>query len=226
MGEGGVEGGRRAGRGGRRAAGRVSLPMHPIAKASLISASCAVAGDAACQRLTRRRGPHDWRRSMRFAAVGATMHGPFFYTGFRWLDRTWPGKTGAKREGGGKGGGRGRRAAPPPDTPPSFLPASAVVAKTLAGQAALFPTYTLAAMVALAALDGADKKEVTARVRAGYGRALAAGTLYWPAVNAVNFALVPPSGHARLLAVNGAAAAWNAYLSLVTDDAARVSAPR
>ena len=111
MGGGGLEGGRRAGRGGRRAAGRVSLPMHPIAKASLISASCAVAGDAACQRLTRRRGPHDWRRSMRFAAVGATMHGPFFYTGFRWLDRTWPGKTGAKREGGGKGGGRGRRAA-------------------------------------------------------------------------------------------------------------------
>lgn len=28
----------------------------------------------------------DWRQTARFGAVGLTLHGPFFYNGFRWLD--------------------------------------------------------------------------------------------------------------------------------------------
>lgn len=203
-------------------------PMHPIAKASLISASCAVAGDAACQRLQRRgvRGArHDWRRSMRFAGVGFFMHGPFFFSGFRWLDRTWPGRSGERGRNGAQRGAGARWRRPQPEPLPR-TPAGAVAAKTLVGQATLFPTYTAAAMAALAALDGASKDDVVSRVRHGLLRALAAGSCYWPAVNAVNFALVPPTGHARLIAVNAAAAAWNAYLSLVTDDAAKAVSTR
>ena len=152
------------------------------------------AGDAACQALQRRRAPrpHDWRRTARFAAVGAALHGPFFYTGFRWLDATLPGRTAAR-----------------------------VALKTAVGQCTLFPTYTAAAMAALAALDGATAAEIKDRLAAGYGKALVAGTVFWPCANVLNFSLLPPTGFSRLLFVNGAALVWNAYLSLVVDDARR-----
>lgn len=175
------------------------MNARALAGASAISAASLAAGDAACQALQRRRAgaaappaPHDWARTARFAATGALLHGPFFYAGFRWLDASIPGRT-----------------------------AGRVALKAVVGQCTLFPTYTAAAMALLAVLDGASRGEVGARLGAGYGRALVSGTLYWPVVNAVNFALLPPSGYSRLLAVNAAALAWNGYLSLVTDDAAR-----
>lgn len=167
--------------------------------ASAISATCMAAGDALCQSLQRRRvaprPPHDWARTARFAATGALLHGPFFFAGFKWLDARF----GTARD------------------------VRVVLTKACVGQCTLFPSYTALAMTLLAVLDGArTKQEVGDRLAAGYGRALAAGSLFWPAFNVAQFwALNNAPGYTRLLAVNAGATAWNAYLSAVVDDSAK-----
>lgn len=160
--------------------------------ASAISAVCMAAGDGLCQGVQRRRTPtarHDWRRTARFAATGALLHGPFFYAGFRWLDTRF----GAARD------------------------LRVIVTKAAVGQCTLFPTYTALAMSLLAVLDGANRKEVGQRLGAGYGRALAAGSVFWPVFNVAQFWVIHPTGYSRLLAVNAGATVWNAYLSAVCD---------
>lgn len=131
----------------------------------------------------------DARRTARFAAVGLALHGPWFFAGFRTLDARWPGNA-----------------------------LSAVVTKTAVGQVTLFPAYLVTALFALAALEGVPPADAAARSRAAFPRAFAAGCVFWPAANLVNFALVPP-GMARVAYVNAAAILWNAYLSLVAAEA-------
>ncbi len=157
------------------------------------------AGDALQQGLAHRarKAPAapfrlDVPRLGRFAAVGLCLHGPFFYAGFRALDARFPGRS-----------------------------LGAVLAKTAAGQVTLFPAYLAAALFALASLEGLPKDAAASRVGAAFPRAFAAGCVFWPAANLVNFAAVPP-GLPRVAYVNAAAVAWNAYLSLVAAEAAVV----
>jgi hypothetical protein len=170
--------------------------MRPLLRASLLSCGAMAAGDAVQQaivpRLARQQPPppYDARRTARFAAVGALLHGPFFYAGFGALDRWRPGRD-----------------------------AASVLAKTAAGQATLFPTYLGAALFSLALLAGGAPGDAAAQTASAWPRAFVAGCAFWPAANLINFSVVPP-GLPRVAFVNGAAVLWNAYLSLVAADAA------
>lgn len=53
--------------------------VHNVATMSPCCASGSGLPLNACRRL-------NWRQSARFGLVGLTLHGPFFYSGFRWLD--------------------------------------------------------------------------------------------------------------------------------------------
>jgi len=72
--------------------------LHPAVRAGMTSASIMATGDVLCQKLQQRSlvGPVDWRRTGRFAVVGATVHGPFFMYGFKWLDTVIKGGQGFK----------------------------------------------------------------------------------------------------------------------------------
>jgi len=170
--------------------------MRPLVRASLLSCAAMASGDALQQGLAARKARRplvlDTPRLARFAAVGACLHGPWFFAGFRALDARFPGKS-----------------------------LVAVLSKTAAGQVTLFPAYLAAALFALAMLEGLELDAATARVRAAFPRAFTAGCVFWPCANVLNFALIPP-GMPRVAYVNSASIAWNAYLSLVAADAAAV----
>lgn len=55
------------------------------------------------------------------------------------------------------------------------------------------------------------RRQCVAKLQRSLPATLATGSAYWPAVNMLNFLLVPPSG--RVVCVNVAGLFWNAFLS-------------
>jgi hypothetical protein len=70
------------------AAARLTFGARPLLKAAATSSFLMAVGDVACQTLQQpvAKRKIDWSRTARFAVVGATLHGPFFYTGMQLLD--------------------------------------------------------------------------------------------------------------------------------------------
>lgn len=68
---------------------------HPALKAAATSCTMMAAGDVCGQLIqqqasgggSRWRPQIDFRQTLRFAAAGLCLHGPFFYAGYHWLDR-------------------------------------------------------------------------------------------------------------------------------------------
>lgn len=132
----------------------------------------------------------DLERTARFALIGATLHGPFFCVGLSWIDRCFPGAASPK----------------------------VVAQKVLLGQVSLFPVYTAAFLAYLRLLEGVPPSKLVARLqseRESLTATIARGCVFWPAVNTVNFSIMP-AGNARIFAMNVAGLAWNAYLSYAT----------
>jgi hypothetical protein len=132
----------------------------------------------------------DFRRTARFALIGATLHGPFFAAGLTYLDRLFPGAATPK----------------------------IVAQKVLTGQATLFPAYTGLFLAYLRLLEGVPPGQIAARLRSEreqLAATIARGCVFWPAVNCVNFSVVP-AGTPRIFCMNVAGLAWNAYLSYAT----------
>ena len=65
------------------------LIFKQISKAALTSGSLYLAGDLINQKLIKKQENVNWRQSLRFALVGATLHGPYFFFGFKGLDRVF-----------------------------------------------------------------------------------------------------------------------------------------
>ena len=62
--------------------------MKPLLRACTISCVAMGLGDAVCQSLGSNDGKGlNWPQMWRFAFAGATLHGPYFYYGFRLIDR-------------------------------------------------------------------------------------------------------------------------------------------
>lgn len=125
----------------------------------------------------------DANRSARFALVGLTLHGPFFYYGFRWIDAHFGPATNI----------------------------STALVKSFVGQVTLFPVYLATFLVYMAFLEGKSVAQTEDRVRSVFWPAYVTGGAFWPAANIVNFMLVPPQG--RVAYVAGAGLIWNTYLS-------------
>jgi hypothetical protein len=84
--------------------------------------------------------------------VGLTLHGPFFFTGFKWLDSTF-GKAATFRN---------------------------AITKSLVGQMTLFPTYTpMVLLYASLLVDGNSLEQGIERVKPRLPTVLLTGSAYW-----------------------------------------------
>ncbi|KAK9820187.1 hypothetical protein WJX72_007267 [[Myrmecia] bisecta] len=126
---------------------------------------------------------HDWRRTQRFALIGLTLHGPYFYQGFRVIDATF----GASRT------------------------AEMASKKTLAGQLTLFPVYCAAFFAYMGLLEGKSAERCIQKVKESYMPTYIGGSVFWPVANMINFMCIPSTG--RVAYVSGAGLLWNSFLS-------------
>lgn len=165
-----------------------TIGWRPMVRAALTSGTVMAAGDAMCQTIRHRfAGKRDIKidlaQSARFGLVGLTLHGPFFFYGFRWLDTAF-GTNATLRK---------------------------AVVKTLTGQFTLFPAYTAAFFTYMGLLEGLSLPECGEKVKKTVPATFVTGSVFWPAVNVLNFMMVPPAG--RVVYVNVAGLFWNAWLS-------------
>jgi len=162
--------------------------VPPLLKAALTSASIMSAGDAMFQAI-RCKGANeeikiDLKESSRMALIGFTLHGPFNFVCFRWVDRIF---------------GTQRR---------SFLTATK---KAALSQVTFFPLYSTLFFTYIGLLEGLSLEECKEKVIDVESQTLLTGAAFWPAVTVINFMYVPPAG--RILYQNGAGLFWNAWLS-------------
>lgn len=172
--------------------------LHPVLRAGLVSGASMTAGDAICQCIRAKAAGKDvrlnWRQSARFGLVGLTLHGPFFYSGFRWLDSRFG----------------------------TAATLQKALIKTAAGQATLFPLYTSLFFTYMGLLEGLTPAQCVAKVRQAFPPTFVTGSVFWPTANIFNFMLVPP--HLRVPYVNVAGLFWNAWLSYENSTKGRVGA--
>lgn len=166
-----------------------SIFRHPVVRASLTSGTVMACGDVLCQTIrSKAQKPRqplqtDIRQTIRFALLGISLHGPFFYRGFKWLDQTV-------------------------GSAPTFRKAALKVAL---GQFTLFPVYTTIFFGGMGLLEGLTIRQCVDKVQRSVPQAFVTGCVFWPTVNMLNFMMVPPTG--RVVYVNVVGLLWNAYLS-------------
>jgi Mpv17 / PMP22 family len=131
-------------------------------------------------------GTFDPWRTCRWTVAGLTLHGPYFFVGFRRIDNVFSSRAANT----------------------SWL---VVVKKTAAAQLVLFPPYLVALFSFMGVMEGKPVDVVASKVFARVPEAFLSGCLYWPLVNVVNFAVVPSTMRVPYVAI--AAAVWNSYLS-------------
>lgn len=129
-------------------------------------------------------------RTLRFALVGATCHGPYFNFGFGWVDRQFGAPIG-------------------PDGSVLWL---TLVKKTATTQFVLNPPYMVILFAWMGFLEG--RRSVSAicdNVRRKFPSAFWAGNLFWPIANFLNFRFLGPQHRVAYVAACGAL--WNTYIS-------------
>mmetsp|Transcript_19375 Transcript_19375/g.41805 ORF Transcript_19375/g.41805 Transcript_19375/m.41805 type:complete len:291 (+) Transcript_19375:124-996(+) len=155
--------------------------FRPTARAGLQSASVMTVADIVTQLLVEKRtlfgggtdeeiktddsqssvAEYDPVRTLRWAIVGLTLHGPYFFNAFARLDRIFGAAT-------------------------SLL---VVAKKTAFAQFVVFPPYLVALFTYVGILEGSD--DVWGKVRDRVPKAFLSGCVFWPIANCINFAAVP-----------------------------------
>ena len=125
----------------------------------------------------------DAARTLRWTVAGIVLHGPYFATGFSFLDRQFGVATSLRT----------------------------VVTKTAAAQFLLFPPYLIALFGLLGVLEGRPPAHVMDKIQHRVPDVFVHGCAFWPVANMVNFALVSPT--MRVPYVAACAGVWNSYLS-------------
>lgn len=131
--------------------------------------------------------PYDPHRSLRWAAAGILLHGPYFYLGFSKLDQFFG----------------------PATTTAATTSIRIVAQKTATAQFILFPPYLVAIFSFMGVLEGCN--DIPKKVGARVPETFLSGCIYWPISNGINFALVPATFRVPYLAAS--AGFWNSYLS-------------
>lgn len=173
------------------------LLRHPVLRAAAVSGCTMAAGDVLCQAIRARQAGRDiridWRQTARFGTVGLTLHGPFFYHGFRFLDARFGASVDLKM----------------------------ATIKACAGNFTIFPLYLGSFFLYMGLLEGLTPPQAVQKLRQAFVPTYTAGWGFWLPANLVNFVFVPPTG--RVLFANAAGLIWNAILSLENSTKGRVA---
>jgi hypothetical protein len=105
----------------------------------------------------------DMHRTMRWTLAGLTLHGPYFFVGFSYIDKLVGPAVSLK----------------------------VVTQKTALAQFCLFPPYLVALFGFMGSLE--NHPDVFDKIKTKVPEAFAGGCVYWPIANGINFAMVPPS---------------------------------
>lgn len=149
-----------------------------LVKSGLTSAGIMTVADILAQLLQRvggsaggKEGGFDPARTLRFAVVGLTCHGPFFYAGFGWVDRLFGS----------------------PLTATGSVMWKVLAKKVLTTQLILNPPYMVILFAWMGILEGRRSgSSIMNNVVAKWPAAFWMGNLFWPVANTINFRFLGP----------------------------------
>lgn len=142
------------------------------------------AGDILCQTITKNSDTLDQRQVARFALVGATIHAPYWFYGFRLMDKL----------------------------PLGPISVKTAIIRSLSTQLLLSTPYFILFYSCIGVLEGLTtydqiiehkKQPIIDTVRRGF--------VFWPIINVFNFRFMAPAH--RLHVVTVAGVFWNALVS-------------
>ena len=162
--------------------------VAPIVRSSIIAALTLGGGDVLSQQIESGHSTKkwDWERTLRFAIVGASLQGPYFYLGFRQVDKIFGPKQNIAN----------------------------AMKKTITSQLTLFPVYLGLLFPYISYLEGKSLDEMITKTQEVWWKTFYNGTIFWPVANLFNFSLVPP-GTPRVVFVGISGLFWNCYLSSI-----------
>ena len=180
--------------GGAFAKHRMAMKLfRDVARAGLQSASIMTAADLSTQLIVEKKrlksgeaidggmeaskprpvATYDPVRTLHWATVGLTLHGPYFFFSFSRVDSLFGAATALR----------------------------IVAKKTAFAQFVVFPPYLMALFWYVGVMEGSD--DVVGKVCDRAPEAFVGGCLYWPVANYVNFSFVPSSARVLYIAAIG-----------------------
>lgn len=131
---------------------------------------------------------YDPKRTLRWAMIGLTLHGPYFFYSFSKLDRIFGASTSL----------------------------SVAAKKTIFGQLVVFPPYLTALFTYMGMLEGMKRDDIASKVQDRVPKAFMSGCIFWPFANLINFSFVDIRW--RVVYLAGVGGLWNGYLSFLNQD--------
>lgn len=164
---------------------RTTLNKRPILKSIATITSLLFGADICCQ-LLENKGLQNFSltRLRNMATIGIVYYGPVYYYYYGWLDRRLPGKN------------------------PRTILIKLFIDQVIYTIPSLFMFYLI-----IGKLERKSMPEIKEELRLKYIPTYITATLFWPAAQAVNFALVPPVY--RILYISGASFVWLVFLSYI-----------
>jgi hypothetical protein len=115
---------------------------------------------------------YDWKRTLRWTAAGVFLHGPYFFTGFSVLDKSFGVATSLRT----------------------------VAKKTAVAQFFLFPPYLVALFGFMGVLE--EHPDIPDKIRQRVPETFLSGCVFWPIANVLNFTFVSPTMRVPYLAIS------------------------
>ena len=173
--------------------------LNGIGRSAAIGCVSLGVGDVIMQSIEYKNGElEEWNqwRTARFAIAGLTLHGPYFHLGFGKVEQIFgPSKT--------------------------FRTA---LVKMGTSQVTLFPVYLSLLFPYLSLMEGKSFSMAIDKTKQVWWPTFVNGAIFWPAVNMINFTMVPP-GSSRVFCVAFAGIVWNCYISYVNFNANKKQIP-
>ena len=163
---------------------RIALNKRPLLKSVVTVTSLITAADVSCQVIESKGEQFNWTRLRNMMSIGVCYYGPFYYYYYGMLDRKLPGKN--------------------PRT---------IALKLLIDQVAVTIPSLAIFYGFISALEGKNLQETKTELQRKFLPTYVTACLFWPGIQAVNFALVPPQF--RVLMVSTSTFVWLTFLSFV-----------
>lgn len=126
---------------------------------------------------------YDPKRTMRWVAAGLLLHGPWNYAWFSKIDQFF----GCSKRMGN------------------------VVKKVATVQFLMLPPYLVVFFSFMGAMEGMPSEDIKLKIQDKWPESYLFGCVFWPILNCVNFAIVPPMYRVPYVATSGCV--WNSFLS-------------